>query len=322
MNLKLLLPIAFLAAGGARAATPTTPPPAPLTLRVLTYDSFFGKHSLGRWIAEEFKKRCNECDIKFESPGSNASLIGKLKSEARLERKTYDLVIGLDARFHLEATQLKIVTPGKVFAKSPYAIIVDTQRFPESSWPKTWQALPQSKLANELLVEDPKVSGAGVGWLESIYAFNFVSPANGRKLVKRIFPSWSSAYEAFTNNEGLGVWSYLTSEAYHRCELKPGEKLRYKALPLKEGYPEQLEYVAVLNTSAQKPLAQRFIAFLLSQEVQKEIPLRNWMYPAVARTPLPECFAGLPKYTVHDLKPKSGFLEAKTYPQWIEAWSL
>ena len=84
------------------------------------------------------------------------------------------------------------------------------------------------------------------------------------------------------------VLSYTTSPAYHR-HIESSE--RYRVAMFDDGHYQQVEVVARLASSKNPMLAQDFLSFMLSDDVQKILPTTNWMLPAVKTgQPLPEAF--------------------------------
>src|SRR5207237_259891 len=80
---------------------------------------------------------------------------------------------------------------------------------------------------------------------------------------------------------------------------------RYHALVFEEGQPVQIEGAALVKGAFEKSseslpnrqLAEQFLDFLLSSEVQDKVALKNWMYPVTRDAKLPESFRRLPKAT-------------------------
>ncbi|MFH1200509.1 MAG: thiamine ABC transporter substrate-binding protein, partial [Candidatus Micrarchaeota archaeon] len=62
-----------------------------------------------------------------------------------------------------------------------------------------------------------------------------------------------------------------------------------------------------------KDLARQFVEFMLSPDAQKEIPLGNYMYPAVPSTPLPEAFKQTPM-------PSSAVPGVSDGAKWLRLW--
>jgi thiamine transport system substrate-binding protein len=288
-------------------------------VRVLTYDSMLGHASLGEFLKTEFPKFCKGCEVEFTSTREFSGLVGRLRADKRRGATgKFDVVLGLDDVESSAASREKLVETPEAFDQSPFAIIVDTERLSRDSWPRSWKQLV-AKLGPELLVEDPRTSSPGAGWLRAIFAMKAITPQEAKKVTKRVFPGWSSAYDAFLKGEGKAVWSYRASEAYHRCNEKTEkERSRYLALPLSEGYPAQQEWAAVV-TGHSSESAKSFVRFLVSAQVQGAIPTRNWMYPVVKKTKLPDCFAQVTELKTWQSPAPISPLEIR---RWTDEWSL
>ena len=114
------------------------------------------------------------------------------------------------------------------------------------------------------------------------------------------------------------VLSYTTSPAYHR-HIENSE--RYRVAMFDDGHYQQVEVVARLASSKNPTLAQDFLSFMLSDDVQKILPTKktNWMLPAVKTgQPLPEAFkeSEIPK-VVLDFTPEEVSANRKN---WIKRW--
>lgn len=285
--------------------------------RVLTYSSMTGEKSLGAAIEEDFEKTCLAaghsfaCDLVLVPEEGDSSLVSTyLKSPEK-----FDAILGLEA---LQVAQLRSKIPlasSSLFAKGPHAFIVDTQQWRDSSkWPKSWKDL--SQFSKSVFVQDPRVSSVGIGWIKAIFVERLLTLAVARQVTKKTFPSWSVSYSAFQKGGAPLVWSYQSSEAYHRCEEKSE---RYQALPLLEGYPTQEEYIVIPQRSFSKE-SEILISSVLSQKVQTQIPLKNWMWPALETTPLPECFKAVtPIKALTDLDTSQSAVQLR---DWIDQWSL
>lgn len=285
-------------------------------VKILSYGSMQGKGSLGELIQQKAAALCAECAVEFVSTDQVSGLVGRLRKDSkRLKEFPYDMVIGLDRPQYQTLLAEKKIAPGAMLDSAPFSLIVDTQKFPKDKWPKSWKTLLPA-LEGKILVQDPRVSSVGLGWLRVIYDMKVLDAAQAKKLTARVFPSWSSAYSAFLKGEGAAIWSYSTSEAYHRCQEKSE---RYLALPLEEGYPVQEEWAAPLAGREKTPHVLKVMELLMSSDFQKEIPSRQWMRPGLAGTPVPECFA---KTT--DVKSWAPVKEPTLQEiiQWSDRWSL
>lgn len=297
------------------------------TLNVLTYDSMLGQGSFGEWLGQEFAKECDGCRVHFVSGKDHAGLAGRIRRDS--ERKvavlnssaTIDVVLGLESHRYRELLQDAKVAGGKAFDRSPFAMIVDRRQWPQKDWPKTWKDVAQAK-TSFLIVQDPRLSETGIGWLRAIFEMKALSLEEAKKVTARVFPSWSSSYSAFLKGQGRAVWTFLTSEAYHRCEnaKKNIAESEYLAIPLAEGYPVHEEWAAlVVGAPSAHPQAQRFLDFVISKRAQEEIPLRNWMLPVNSEAKIPDCYQKLS--SVKSWIPTDAF-DPKKLKDWAERWSL
>ena len=272
-----------------------------------------GKSSWGSYVQQEFQKECTECRIEWVTNAETAGLLGRLRTDRRGRRKPgYEVVLGIEEIQYQIARSEKLLEEGIVFNESPFALIVDTQKFPSAEWPSSWKELA-SKARHKILAQDPRLSGPGVGWLRAIFSDRLLSLEEARQATFAVFPSWSASYQAFMSEKAPLVWSFLGSEAYHLCH---GES-RYKALPLKEGYPLYKERVALVAGVKSSVAATRFVSFVLSEKVQKLIPEMNWMFPGRADTPLPTCFKDVTKLKSLPVPENVGSAELRT---WTDSW--
>ena len=95
------------------------------------------------------------------------------------------------------------------------------------------------------------------------------------------------------------VLSYTTSPAYHLIAEEDDTKT---AALFDEGHYLQVEVMGKLAGSGQSELADKFLAFMLTDAAQTVLPVTNWMYPA--HTPA----SGLPKGFETLIQPEKSLL--------------
>jgi thiamine transport system substrate-binding protein len=215
-----------------------------------------------------------------------------------------DVVLGLDTSLTAAATATGLFAPhGQTAPSLPvpfddplflpfdwgwFAFVYDKTKLPEA--PTSFEALAASDL--KIVIQDPRSSTPGLGlllWVKAAYGDK--APGVWQGLADNIVtvtPGWSEAYGMFLEGEADMVLSYTTSPAYHL--IAEGDDSKAAAL-FDEGHYLQVEVAGKLAGSDQPALADRFLAFMLSDGFQSVIPQTNWMYPAV--TPpagLPEGF--------------------------------
>ncbi|MEO5667168.1 MAG: thiamine ABC transporter substrate-binding protein [Bdellovibrionota bacterium] len=314
----LLFSTIFILGACTRLTLPAAPkaPKAP-DFRVLTYSSMTGEGSLGVEIEKVFERRCREsakplsCNLILIPEEGESSLVSTFIARPA----GFDAILGLETLQVAQLKERKEVARSELFSRGPHAFIVDTKVWKDSSkWPHSWKDL--AKFPKSVFVQDPRVSSVGIGWLKAIFSQKLISLADAKIITKKVFPSWSLSYAAFQKKGAPLVWSYQSSEAYHRCEEKTD---RYRVLPLDEGYPVQEEFVVVPGTTLSEE-AKLFMDVVLSDEIQSQIPLKNWMWPASSTTAVPECFTQTtPVKTLGEGDAKQSAAHLR---EWMDQWSL
>lgn len=300
---KILLSVLLLVASALPAA-------AKQTLTVYTYDSFISEWGPGARIKEAFEKTC-DCVLEWVALGDGVAVLNRLKLEGAATRA--DVVLGLDTSLTAEAEATGLF--GKhgldlALARTPlawtdttfmpydyahYAVIYDSETLKDP--PASLDALVNGDPARKIILEDPRSSTPGLGfllWMKAVYGEK--AGEAWSKLSKRILtttPGWSEAYALFTKGEAPMVLSYTTSPAYHAIAEN---STRYKAAAFAEGHYLQIEVAGLIQASPERELARTFLAFMMEPGFQDQIPTNNWMLPA-GRTsaPLPAAFDALVK---------------------------
>ena len=146
------------------------------------------------------------------------------------------------------------------------------------------------------VVESPATSSTGSGFYlatvqalgqDAALAWWRAARAAGMKVTR----GWEQAYnQDFTLYGGRYpiVLSYASSPAAELfASRKPQDAAPSANLPIPGSSFLQLEGVGILKGTRQAALARKFVDFMLSAPVQKDIPNRMWVYPSVPGTPLP-----------------------------------
>jgi len=302
-------------------------------LRVLTYDSLAASDGLGPVLFAGFEKQCG-CKVRVQSVGDAAQMVSRLELEKAQGGIESDVLVGIDqtlwpslrgsaidlgVRFPL-AGELGKFEPGFVpLDWGVMALMVDSERAGQpAEFPRSWRDLGKTQLKKRFILQDPRTSTPGLGFvwgataaLGESEAKNFFAAIRSQWLT--LAPGWSGAYGLFLRGEAPFVWSYTTSEAYHRQqEQKSGSRNRYRALVFDEGNPLQVEGAVAVRKSE---LARKFLQFMVSPPVQAEIPLKQWMYPARKGIRLPPSFERLPM-AKRTLRWPAGPASA----EWVRRW--
>jgi thiamine transport system substrate-binding protein len=270
-------------------------PASQAILRVATYRSFASSYGPGSTIKSEFEKSC-KCAIEWLLSDDAGGLLLDLKTG---KNKDADVMVGFDQFMTTELKSTGKLAEYKSLGKysviaasipSPYqpvdfgyfSVMVDMQKVQRH--PETFASfLADGQFAKSFAAQDPRTSSPGMGllvWLRTISKDQkaFEEKLKDLKAQALTFSKgWSESYGLFTKGEVNAVFSYVTSELYHRISENTD---RYRALRFVEGHPLQIEYAAYLKSTKQVELAKEFMAFLLKPDIQKNIAQQNWMFPA------------------------------------------
>ena len=284
----------------AQAAQAETP-----VLDVLTYDSFVAEWGPGPAIEKAFEAECG-CDLRFTAAGDGAALLARLQLEGA--KTAADVVLGLDTNLTAAARKTGLFAAHGQTPAVDLPVPFEDAEFLPYDWgwfafvhnkdlaaPKDFKELAASDL--KIVIQDPRSSTPGLGllmWVKAAYGAE--APAIWEGLADNIVtvtPGWSEAYGMFLEGEADLVLSYTTSPAYHLIAEEDDSKT---AAVFTEGNYLQVEVMGKLASSDQPELADRFLAFMLSDAAQEVLPTTNWMYPAkVPASGLPKGFETLAK---------------------------
>ncbi len=278
----LVFAAGLLSATAALADTPE--------LTVYTYDSFVSDWGPGPQVEEAFEKTCG-CDLKLVGIEDGAALLARMKLEGAGTEA--DIVLGLDTNLIVAAKQTGLFAAHGVTPDLDLPIAWDDPVFLPYDWgyfafvhnadtsaPGNFRELADSDM--KIVIQDPRSSTPGLGllmWVKTAYGDE--APAIWDGLADNIVTvtkGWSEAYGLFLEGEADMVLSYTTSPAYHLIAEEDDSKA---AAAFDEGHYMQVEVAAKLAGTDQPDLADRFLAFMLSDTFQSIIPTTNWMYPAV-----------------------------------------
>ncbi len=298
---------ALVLAGCAGTATPGATPASPAapteskTLTVITHDSF----ALDEATIAGFRT-ASGYDVKFVAPGDVGTVVNQLvlTKDAPLG----DVVFGIDNTFAGRAIAEGVVTPyaAATLPASAAELAADDKSSltpvdfgdvclnADTGWfrarklavPESLDDLVKPEYANLLVVSNPASSSPGLAFLAATVGakgdpgyldYWRALKANGVKVVK----GWTEAYTVeFSGSSGKGdrplVLSYASSPAYEPAT----EALTRTCF-------RQVEYAGVITGSQNEVGARKFIDFLLSAEVQAQIPEQMYMYPVDDQVELP-----------------------------------
>ncbi|GHC30719.1 MULTISPECIES: thiamine ABC transporter substrate binding subunit [Gemmobacter] len=293
-SLKFAAGLAFVATSVA-AETPV--------LNVLTYDSFVSEWGPGPAIETGFEAECS-CDLRFIPAGDGAALLARVQLEGA--RTDADVVLGLDTNLTAAARETGLFAPHGQAPELDLPVAFEDANFVPYDWgwfafvhnrtldaPKNFRDLAGSDL--KIVIQDPRSSTPGLGllmWVKAAYGDEAAQVWKDlADNIVTVTPGWSEAYGMFLEGEADMVLSYTTSPAYHLISEQDDSKT---AAVFDEGNYMQVEVMGKLAASDQPELADRFMAYMLSDAAQAVLPTTNWMYPAhVPAEGLPKGFETL-----------------------------
>jgi ABC transporter substrate-binding protein (ThiB subfamily) len=192
-----------------------------------------------------------------------------------------------------------------------YAWMINRTSLKNFSETLSLQQLLSGDYQKKWILENPDLSAPGQAFI--VWAFQSVPVMQLIQFFKQFHshlltmtPGWDQAYSLFLKNEAPFVWSYVTSEAYHRqnenVESKAttsSEASLYRAILFDDrlkGQPLQIEGAVILTPERDQQLkAYQLIEFLQSDEIQTLLPLKQWMFPVKKTVILPDSFKKIPQ---------------------------
>lgn len=318
--------------------TTSTPDPRP-EIVIFTYDSMIARGGLGEIIFPLFEAKCG-CRVKVNASGDAVQILSRLEIAIQTKQRLPDVLLGIDQILWDRAKSYAlpwgkwkpmgyesikaeaIVGEGFLpFDLGYFSWIADEELLKEKSLeaPKKLSDLLTPQWKRNFILEDPQTSTPGLGFLLLTQKLrgpdylNFWSKLKTQWLA--LLPGWDAAYGIFLKKEAPLVWSYTTSEAYHRNH---GDGEKYKAHLVEEIAPLEIEGAMIVNGTKSERLAKDFLEFILSKPVQEAIPLHQWMLPSCRGLQLPKEFQHLPM-------PRSPFklsVSDKELKQLMKDWHL
>lgn len=286
----------------------------------------------GKLIKEHFEATY-PCKIEYytgTNPMNVIAMLDKLREKPDvLVEVTYDFFQSLPE----EKKKTLLLEPGIPFSyfkleipwKDPYVIpisytllsfVYHEHAFTQGKIPQNFEDL--LKIPGKILIVDPRTSNPGFGlllWIKQIYGDKAKDYwKNLKPKILTVTKGWSEAYALFLKGEAPVVLSHTTGPIYHHLEEKRHD---IHAASFQEGHYLDIYTAAILKTTQQPFFAKKFLEFLISQPVQKEMAYHNWAYPVVElEEPLPKPFEKI----VNVLPSLSSEKIQKHKKDWIQEW--
>ncbi len=303
-------------------------------IRIFASASFIAKWGPGPALKEQFEKQ-NLFKIEFvESPDINMTL-QKISFEG--DGSQADVVMGMDQfdvsrlgnkikwreidkpSYVIFSSELKQVSNEKTFIPYDWAPLSLVRRNNSTEPVGNLKDLLKPEFKGKIALQDPRTSSPGLQFLvwvfenknaeEALRYFKDLAPQ-----IHSYSPSWSSAYGLFKSGQAEMVFSYVTSPVYHRVEEKDES---FSSVETTEAMPAQVEFAGIPSTCKNCEAAEMFVNFLLSDEAQKIIMSKNYMFPVIDRIKEGTPFDAIKVYKTLPIK----FYEQNKIEKWINTWS-
>ena len=327
------------------ASTPT--PAEPQTVTVMTHDSF----AIGEATIKAFETE-NNAKVVFLQSGDAGAMLNQtiLTKDAPLA----DVLFGVDNTFLSRALDADIFEAYQSPALNdiPNAFKLDSSNralpvdygdvcinydknyFADNKLavPQSFEDLAKPEYKDLLVVENPATSSPGLAFLLATRVHFGDGYLDYWKSLKEngvvVVDGWETAYYTnFSASSGKGPQTMVVSYA-----SSPAAEVFFATEPLTESPTasivaadmcfRQIEFVGTLRVKngQNKPLAQKFVDFMLSQKFQEDMPLNMFVYPVNQKAQLPDVFV---KYADVAQSPATMSPDeiASNRDAWIEAWT-
>ncbi len=310
-------------------------------VRLVTYDSF----ALPDAAAAEFEKQTG-AKIEVVAAGDAGGMLTKALLAAGAPEG--DVIFGIDNTLATRAAQDGLLEPfepqgeqadaplrlpgelGKLLTpidRGDVCINVDSGWYASKGLapPQTLADLADPAYADQLVVTSPVTSSPGLAFLiGTIDEYGDGWQDYWKKLQAngvRVRPSWDDAWNTdYTVSGGDRplVVSYASSPPAEVI-FGEGAVTEPSSQIMGDSCVQQVEYAGLLAGADHPELGRELIEFMLSPTWQRDLPLTNFVFPAVGGTELPEEFerwAVLPEPS----RSMSATEIGEKRDEWIESW--
>ncbi|WP_135305933.1 thiamine ABC transporter substrate-binding protein [Haloarcula amylovorans] len=313
------------------------------TLTIATYSSFTGEDTAGNWLKSAFESERSGVTVEFQTPDSGINQYIQRKSQsAPIDA---DLFVGLntgelvrvdqqldDQLFAATSEQLEGADSVKSSLQFdpngrviPYdtgyiSLVYDEGAVDE---PQTFDSLLKPAYEDGLIVQNAQQSDPGRAFL--LWSIKQKGPDGyldyWQQLADngvQILSDWEPAYQAYMNEEAPMVVSYSTDQVYYHGDDVDMSRHQVGFLN-DQGYANP-EGMAQFADAKNPELAREFMSFVLSEEAQAEIAVRNVQFPAVEGVEPGGTFG---KYALEPPEPVTFSYEelSGNVGGWIEEWA-
>lgn len=335
--------VAIAALAACSSSSPDTSG-GPVTVRLLTHDSF----ALSDAVVAEFEESSG-IDLQIVTGGDAGEVVNRAVLAAG--KPDGDVLFGVDSTLLTRALDAGVFEPYAASETSrirpelaelgqgivtpvddgDVCVNIDNGWFAERGLPApaTLDDLVEPEYRGLLVVQNPATSSPGLAFLlATIARYGERWPAYWESLRAndvRVVNGWSEAYLGeFTAGGGGGerplVVSYSTSppaEIVYAADPKPAKP---STSVMTDGCYRQVEFAGVLAGTPQPQAARAVVDWLLSPEVQADIPLSMFVFPARQGVALPSVFTDFVTRPGEPLELAANEVGSNR-DAWIERWN-
>jgi thiamine transport system substrate-binding protein len=329
-------------AGSSTSSSSATTSLAPVTITLLTHDSF----DVSKPVLHAFEDQTG-ITVKVVAVGDAGQLANRLILDAG--NPEGDVAFGIDNSQLADLTAKGVFTPyastGLGAVATPYLVsdnVVtpidhgevcvndDLAAYASSLAPTTLEDLTNPAYAGQLVVENPSTSSPGLDFLlTTIAAYGDPGYLDYWQKLKdngvTVVDGWERAYFGEFSGASGGdgthplVVSYATSPVAEVYYADPPVSKAPTGVLTDTCY-SQIEYAGVLAGTDHEQAAQRFIDFMLSKPFQEDIPLRMFVSPVTTDVTLPKVYTqnAVPVPAPYALPPEE---VAAHRADWVARWA-
>lgn len=312
------------------------------TLVVSTYGSFLDAPSIspGEWIKEEFEEEFDRTLI-WQSPEQEINhFIQRRQEGVSIDTDVYlgintEELVRVDEELKDPLFVDSLSVDGDENIRSGLDMDPDDRAIPFNTGyislvydstqieaPETFDGLLEEEYSGDLIVPNPATSTTGQAFLlhtidqygEDGYLDFWTSlQDNGVTMLG----SWGDAYGAWQEGEAPIVVSYSTDQVF--ADMEGADLDQHQIRFLNDQAYANPEGMALFEEAPNPDLAEEFMEFILTPEVQGEIAEQNVTFPAIENADVPEDYDELahepPEPVTFTYEELQGSLS-----DWIEDW--
>ncbi|PID29931.1 MAG: hypothetical protein CSB55_00700 [Candidatus Cloacimonadota bacterium] len=321
----------FGCGNGSKSQTKNVDP-----LVVISYGRF-GFHEFWESVVPVFEKKY-DCKVKIKTAQGDTDILEKIIDEK--ENPSVDVAVGVPAEVLYEIREENIFessSPSNYDSVKPYlifdedmflipfayaylAFVYDSEEIKEP--PRSFGEIQDGIWKDKIIIVDPRTSDLGLSMLDwTVAQFGNNGYGHFWRAVKgnilTIAKSGEEAYKMLRAGEAPIILTLDTRLSFYG---KLDKSNRYKMFTVSEGSYIKTECIGKVKNCKNPELAEKFIEFMLTKDVQDKISYIRLMRPAVQNIDLPRSFAGIPEPGNNVSKKLAPEIIGEKQKKWIKKW--